>query len=74
MDERQGGNTAKGTCGTGGEEGSGNREEEEGREVEGKTDGGVRGRLGYLQITSLCDRFMWRLNWARGLRGNQSKS
>lgn len=44
------------------------------RDIEGKTDGGVRGRLGYLQITSLCDRFMWRLNWARGLRGNQSKS
>lgn len=31
-------------------------------------------RLGYLQITSQCDRFLWRLNWARGLRGNQSKS
>ena len=39
------------------------------RDVEGKTDGGVRGRLGYLQITSLRDRFSWRLNWARGLRG-----
>lgn len=44
------------------------------RDIEGKTDGGARGRLGYLQITSLCDRFLWRLNWARGLRGNQSKS
>jgi len=40
----------------------------------GKTDGGVRGILGYSQITSLCDRFMRRLNWARGLRGNQSQS
>lgn len=43
-------------------------------DVEGKTDGGMMGRLGYLQITSQCDRFLWRLNWARGLRGNQSKS
>lgn len=41
---------------------------------QGKTDGGVRGILGYLQITSLPDRFVWRPNWARGLRGNQSKS
>ena len=59
--------------------GSGKKQREKGREegerdIEGKTDGGVRGILGYLQITSLCDRFMWRLNWAHGLRGNQSKS
>lgn len=44
------------------------------RAMERKTDEGARGRLGYLQITSQCDRFLWRLNWAPGLRGNQSKS
>lgn len=51
-----------------------NSERWRGGDIEGETDGGVRGRLGYLQITSPCDRFLWRLNWACGLRGNQSKS
>lgn len=44
------------------------------REMERKTNEGARGMLGYLQITSQCDRFLWRLNWARGPRGNESKS
>lgn len=37
-------------------------------------NGGVRGGLSYLQITSLLDRFLWKLNWARGLKENQSGS
>lgn len=71
-DERQRRETVKGTSWI-----SRNRERKErvGGERHGEKDRSRDdGEIGYLQITSLCDRFLWRLNWAHGLRGNQSKS
>lgn len=47
---------------------------DKGRDIEGKTDGGMRQRGLPADKIAVCDRFLWRLNWAHGLRGISLRS